>query len=76
MGKVVEFSDVQRSEIAGSLEKLLGITSDETQQSFINSIEDSGLIRGFGFGSLLTYSHMQNSDGSYKDSFAKRFSGY
>ncbi len=73
MSKKIEFQDHHREQIANALQDNLGISDSETQHRYIDDIEESGVIRGFGFGSLLTYSHLQNSDGTFKDSLAENF---
>lgn len=73
MQNKISFEPEQREQIAMALTENLGIDNQETQNRFIDSIEQSGTLRGFGFGSLLTYSHLQNADGTYKDSLKENF---
>jgi len=73
MEKKITFEPEHREQIATALSENLGISNEETQNRFIDAIEESGLIRGFGFGSLLTYSHLENADGTFKPELAENF---
>ncbi|MGN7439270.1 MAG: gamma-glutamylcyclotransferase [Alcanivorax sp.] len=73
MNKKIGFEAEHREQIATALSENLGIKNEDTQNRFIDAIEQSGMIRGFGFGSLLTYSHFQNADNSFKPELTENF---
>ncbi len=69
----IEFTAEQRERIASALAEQVGITDPAKQTAFIDYIGQTGSINGFGAGSLLTYSHLQNGDGTPQASLLEDF---
>ena len=75
MTKKIEFSPEQRDQIKLAMRDHLHIADETVQDAFVNSIEETGVLRAFGFGSLLSYSHLQEPDGKFKDDLTALFPG-
>lgn len=75
MTKKIEFSAEQRNQIKLALQDCLQIANGETKDHFVDEIETSGTLRAFGFGSLLSYSHLQEPDKKLKDNLLEMFPG-
>lgn len=69
----IAFTAEQRDSVATALEEQVGVTDTHKQKAFIDTIAQTASVNGFGAGSLLTYSHLQNGDGSIKQGILDDF---
>ncbi|GJL85706.1 MAG: hypothetical protein DHS20C02_14810 [Micavibrio sp.] len=75
MSKKINFTVEQKEQIRQALADHVKISNLETQNAFIEQIENTGAVNAFGAGSLLEYSHLQNADKTFIDDIESMFSG-
>lgn len=75
MAKKIEFTEAQRDQVKLALRDHLHIADETAQDAFVNAVEETGALRAFGFGSLLSYSHLQEPNGKFKDDLGAMFPG-
>ncbi len=73
-GKIT-FNEEQKLLIKTALADCLGMKDAQKQDRYIDEIEKSGTLTVFGSGSLLSYSHLQEANGSFKDDITTIFPG-
>ncbi|HBR68581.1 MAG TPA: hypothetical protein DEA55_04305 [Rhodospirillaceae bacterium] len=75
MSNKITFNDAQKEQIRQALSDYLFISDGAAKESFIRSVEQTGTLSAFGAGSLLSYSHLQEADGTFKKDLADKFPG-
>lgn len=73
MSNKITFSGVQKEQIGQALSDYLFISDETAKESFIRNVEQTGTLSAFGAGSLLSYSHLQEADGTFKKDLADKF---
>lgn len=68
----INFSQENKLAIADALASV-GVTNEDSQNKWIDHAANTATATAFGAGSLLTYTHLQTSDGTAKESFSERF---